>query len=153
MTDIDLDLDGLQSALDAVDDLQDDWGDSDAQYLVGTGVEYGIYLEVGTRNMDPKPFVRPAVDNVAARVEQIVADADAADEAVARVAFSLEREIKQIITEKGLIDTGTLRASVVAIRGLDPAALPDAADFDDPGDGLVPPDAGRRLASRTVEVS
>jgi len=33
---------------------------------------------------------------------------------VARLAFALEREVKQTIREKGLIDTGNLRGSIVA---------------------------------------
>jgi len=95
-------------------------------YVVGTGVEYSIYLELGTEDMDPKPFVRPAVDEIESRLPQIADDADTADELVTKVALALEREIKQTITEKGLIDTGTLRASVTAIRDGVPSDLPDA---------------------------
>jgi len=95
-------------------------------YVVGSGVEYSVYLELGTEDMDPKPFVRPAVDEVESRLSQIADDADTADELVTKVALALEREIKQTITEKGLIDTGTLRASVTAIRDGVPGDLPDA---------------------------
>jgi len=95
-------------------------------YVVGSGVEYSVFLEFGTEDMDPKPFVRPAVDEVESRLSQIADDADTADELVTKVALALEREIKQTITEKGLIDTGTLRASVTAIRDGVPSDLPDA---------------------------
>ena len=95
-------------------------------YQVGTAVEYAIYLEFGTRDMNPKPFVRPAVDDVESRLDQLAAEADSADELVTRVALALEREIKQTITRKGLIDTGTLRASITAVRGGEPSDLPDA---------------------------
>jgi len=95
-------------------------------YVVGSGVEYSVFLEFGTEDMDPKPFVRPAVDEVESRLSQIADDADTADELVTKVALALEREIKQTITRKGLIDTGTLRASVTAIRDGVPSDLPDA---------------------------
>lgn len=32
---------------------------------VGTDVKYSIYLEYGTRRMQPRPFLRPALDNMA----------------------------------------------------------------------------------------
>jgi len=95
-------------------------------YVVGSGVEYSVFLEFGTEDMDPKPFVRPAVDEVESRLSQIADDADTADGLVTKVALALEREIKQTITRKGLIDTGTLRASVTAIRDGVPSDLPDA---------------------------
>jgi len=95
-------------------------------YIVGSGVEYSVFLEFGTEDMDPKPFVRPAVDEVESRLSQIADGADTADELVTKVALALEREIKQTITEKGLIDTGTLRASVTAIRDGVASDLPDA---------------------------
>ena len=31
---------------------------------VGSNVEYAAYVELGTRNMDPQPFLRPALDDV-----------------------------------------------------------------------------------------
>ncbi|MFC6591676.1 HK97-gp10 family putative phage morphogenesis protein [Deinococcus lacus] len=32
------------------------------RYRVGTNVEYAPYLEFGTRNMQPRPFMRPALE-------------------------------------------------------------------------------------------
>ena len=32
------------------------------EVLVGTAVDYGPYVEFGTRNMDSQPFLRPALD-------------------------------------------------------------------------------------------
>ena len=32
--------------------------------VVGTAVEHGVYQEFGTRNQNPQPFLRPAVDIV-----------------------------------------------------------------------------------------
>ena len=30
---------------------------------IGTGVDYGLYLELGTKTMDKRPFLRPFIDN------------------------------------------------------------------------------------------
>ncbi len=30
---------------------------------VGTNLKYGLYLEIGTRTMQPRPFLRPALDS------------------------------------------------------------------------------------------
>jgi hypothetical protein len=143
---IDVDADAftadIERAIDEVDDLEEQWSGGTI-WTVGTAVNYAIYLEFGTRDMDPKPFLRPAVAEARASLETFIAtntrttlDAiDSADELVRIVALALERRVKEIITEKGLIDTGTLRASVAAIPVADASALPSADDvgFDDEG--------------------
>jgi hypothetical protein len=48
------------SVRESLNDLIDEW-DSDAVYVTGTNVEYAIYLEMGTRDMPPYPFFRPAI--------------------------------------------------------------------------------------------
>lgn len=40
---------------------------------VGTGVKHGLWLEFGTRNMEPRPFLVPAIRRNKTRVEQIIA--------------------------------------------------------------------------------
>lgn len=37
---------------------------SDVSAVVGPSVEYGLYVEMGTRNMGARPFLRPAADAV-----------------------------------------------------------------------------------------
>lgn len=146
MASFDLNIDGLLDVQKSLDDLEDRWTGGD-RWVVGTGVEYAIYLEFGTRHMDPKPFVRPAVrelrlqgvegfirHNTRTSVEEI----DSVNELVRVLALALERRIKEIITQKGLIDTGTLRASVAALPGASVADLPTADDigFDDEGNAI-----------------
>lgn len=136
----------VDDAIDELDDLQERYTGG-GTWVVGSAVEYAIYLEMGTRDMDPKPFLRPALFEARQSLPQFIADntsttlnaIDTADELVRTVAFALERRIKQIITEKGLIDTGALRASVVAVPlGTPLPPLSEVAarsDVDlDPGD-------------------
>lgn len=134
MTDFDFDAD-FEDLVEEIDDLQDKIGQS-GTFFVGTAVEYAIYLEFGTSKMDPKPFVRPALAAYRANLERAIEadtdknieDIDSADELARTVAFGLERRIKRIITQKGLIQTGTLRASVQATPS--PGQLPTADEVD-----------------------
>lgn len=137
MTEFDHNLDGLADQSEDLQHEQDQWEGDDAWY-VGTAVEYSIFLEMGTSKMDPKPFFRPALHEVAAKgvaafirehTNTAVDDIESIDELVRALAFALERRIKEIITEKGLIETGTLRASVQAVPG-DPSGLPSAEEVD-----------------------
>jgi hypothetical protein len=161
MAEFSLELDGLDGAINALRELENDV-ETLTTFTVGTGVSYSVYLEFGTSKMDAKPFFRPAISEVRAKgVEGFIADhtgttvdalGDAGD--VLRVlALALERRIKEIITEKSLIDTGTLRASVVAVRGGDPSLLPvedDLSGFD--SDSSAPATAGRAVADEVVEI-
>lgn len=47
-------------------------GDSNAQVFVGTAVEYGPYVEYGTKRSDAQPFLRPALDMARGKVLHIV---------------------------------------------------------------------------------
>jgi len=140
---VDLDLDGMADLQAEVRDRADDL-DEPGQWYVGTAVNYAIYLELGTAKMDPKPFIRPAAHAyqsnlraaIAADTETTLEQIDSAEELVKTVAFGLERRIKRIITRKGLIDTGALRASVAAVRsesqlkGLSDVAARSDVDLD-----------------------
>jgi len=96
--------------------------------------------------MDPRPFFRPVINDARIDTEGFlnrntqtsVSEIDSADRLVRTLALAIERRVKEIITEKGLIDTGTLRASITAVPT--ESALPEADDFS--GDN-IPPDAGR----------
>lgn len=47
-----------------------------AKTPVGTDIKYGLYLEVGTVNMSPRPFLRPALKRTARKVKQIFKQAN-----------------------------------------------------------------------------
>jgi|GEM_PF-1507934 len=154
MADFELELEGFRRVLESLEDIEDDIRGA-GTVTVGTGVSYGIYLEFGSSDMDPKPFFRPALaelraygverfleNNTNLSVEQI----DDLDSLVDAVGLALERRIKEIITRKGLIDTGTLRASVLAVPGDSASALPGEGEFSGfDADNPAPPDAGKAV--------
>jgi hypothetical protein len=69
---------------------------------------------------DPRPFLRPAVNEARRDPGEFIREntrttgdeLDSAREVVETLALALERRVKEIITEKGLVDTGNLRASI-----------------------------------------
>lgn len=138
MTDISFDLSGVDRIERRLEDLRDDWENS-PRWVVGTAVEYSVYLEFGTSKMDPKPFFRPVIAEARVLgIERFIDrhtrkdadDIDTARELVRTLALAVERRVKETITKKGLIDTGTLRASVRAVRGGTISDLPDASEID-----------------------
>jgi hypothetical protein len=158
---IDLGLDGIEAAIEELDDLEDDV-ETLTTYTVGTAVEYSLYLEFGTSKMDAKPFFRPALNEIRAQgVEGFIAHNTRTsvaalgdiDSVLRALALALERRIKEIITDKGLIDTGTLRASVVAVRGGDPTKLPGESEFSGfDSDSTAPASAGRAVAEEPIQL-
>lgn len=155
MASFDHNLDGLADHVGDLEEEQERWTGGEV-WAVGTAVEYSVYVEFGTSKMDPRPFFRPALfayeANLAAAIESdtetSLDEIDSVDELVRTVAFGLERRIKRIITRKGLVDTGTMRASVLAVPGPDVGQLPTADDLEtdeegNPIDARVTLEAGR----------
>jgi len=150
--DFEVNTDGFTDAIEELKDLEEDLGRG-GPWVVGTAVNYSLYLEFGTRHMDPKPFFRPVLSEVRMQgVEDFIDDntrttvqeLDDVDAVVRTLALSIERRVKEVITKKGLIDTGTLRASVAAVPGAGAGDLPSADDIDASGDGL-PSDVGPEI--------
>lgn len=134
----DVDTTGFTDAIEELKDLEEDLGRG-GPWVVGTAVNYSVFLEFGTRKMDAKPVFRPVLAEVRAQgVEDFIDDnsrtsvgeIDDVGELVRVLAFALERRVKEVITKKGLIDTGTLRASVKAVPGADVSQLPSADEVD-----------------------
>jgi len=162
MSDFEVELEGFRRVLDSLEEIEDDIRGA-GTVTVGTGVEYAVYLEFGTSDMDPKPFFRPALaelrvqgvegflrSNTNLSAEQL----DDLETLVDAVGLALERRMKEIITRKGLVDTGTLRASVLAVPGDDASKLPGEAAFSGfDSDSPAPASAGRAAASETVEIN
>jgi len=156
MNDFEFELNGITNLKEEFADEIEDWSDAGSVY-VGTAVSYSIYLEYGTSKMDPRPYFRPALAEAKEDLTGFIRDhtdttaaaIGSADRLVKILGLTLERRVKEIITEKGLIDTGTLRASVLAVPQLD--ALPGEGEFSGfDGDSPAPPTAGRSVASETI---
>lgn len=122
---------GIDKLKDTLDGMQEA-ARKNRTWWVGTIVFYGPFLEFGTRKFAAKPFFRPAIFRVARRIEGVTARSGGetfkgqamfnllvdGDKSIARsVAQELEREIKKMIKQKGLIDTGNLRASITSAPG------------------------------------
>jgi DNA primase large subunit len=96
--------------------------DGDTVYLVGPSVEYAVHVELGTSKMEARPFVRPAAERVQSDFGLVSQFVDGGvlevGEAglVEATALAVEAEIVRIITQKNLIDTGAMRASVTTVE-------------------------------------
>ncbi len=95
---IDMDLDGYQSVKESMDDLEEEWGERES-WVVGTNVEYGIYLEFGTRDMPPYPWLFPAARHVMhERADKIAEESGSTEELVRKLAHAIERQAKDNVS-------------------------------------------------------
>lgn len=78
MTDFDVELQGSNELRVDLGELEDA-GTTDRAYEVGTTVEYGQFLEFGTRDMPPYPWFRPAIRELEANSRDFVGSSDAVD--------------------------------------------------------------------------
>lgn len=116
---------GVTIEVRGVDDLLSDFKSAtdvvggDPMWVVGTHVEYAVYLEFGTSKMPPYPFLRPAVEYVMTNEANAIADnADSVDAVVGGIALAIERHAKRYATT-GVppgpdVQTGNLRSSIRA---------------------------------------
>lgn len=155
---IELDLEGGSEFEMRLRELENDL-DATVPWVVGTAVNYAIYLEFGTSKMDPKPFFTPVLIEVKQQgVEGFirrnagrnVESMDDIDDVIAALALSIESRVKKLITEKGLIQTGRLRASITAVPGDNPDLLPTEDDIDVPDEGV--PEPYGEFVRREVEI-
>lgn len=84
----------------------------EATWVVGTNVEYSVYVEFGTYKMAAQPYLRPAVEAARRRFDSFLSNAPNLDKAIERIALFIEREAKR----RCPVDTGNLRASIRAER-------------------------------------
>jgi len=138
MSDIDLTLEGLQETARAFRELEDEIDDDGVTYVVGSAVEYGVYLEFGTEKMSPRPWFRPAIREFRANPQQFILDntdfgsideIETTEELVRVVAIAAENQLSKNVSagtatdrspgtksESPARDTGTLVNSIQAIR-------------------------------------
>jgi len=133
MTDLGIGLRGLSDLEQEFLRREERWA-VDADYVVGTAVEYAVYVNYGTRDQDPQPFFTSTLAEARADLGAFVARhtdttleaITSAQELVQTIAFALERVMKQ----RAPVDTGTLRASIQAVPLANIGNLPSADDID-----------------------
>lgn len=109
---------GVDEVAEGLSDLKQ-WGEGDVKYVVGTGVEYAVYLEFGTSRMPPYPFLRPAAEYVMQnKADTIAEQAESLDDLIGGIALAIEKRAKHYATtgvEPGPdVQTDTLRSSIKA---------------------------------------
>jgi phage gpG-like protein len=106
---------GLVDAIDVLQQLTIEYN-LEATYIVGPTVEYAVYHELGTSKMEARPFAKPAAERVQQDLEgkaRPFLEGGGGEEAVVRaVALAVEAEMKRIVKQKDIWDTGTLHSSI-----------------------------------------
>ncbi len=91
--------------------------------VISDGVEYGLFLEMGTVKMAARPTAVPAVEAVRPGFEQAFKGNEKfmqAEQIVEKTARDVERLWKQGIVDKNIIDTG---AYLNSIRVSEPSGI------------------------------
>lgn len=101
---------GAGGLIQAFDEIADWASGGDAEWVVGSPVEYSVYQEFGTSRMPAQPHFRPAIESTEAQMARFATQASGLDEFIKLTALHLEGEAKS----RAPVDTGKLRASYTA---------------------------------------
>lgn len=101
-----MNLIGMENVLGALD--YEEFGS--ARYVVGSNVEYAIFVEYGTSQNQAQPYLRPAVERAVRSIEQSISISESPDEIAQRLALEIEAEAKR----EAPVDTGNLQNSITA---------------------------------------
>lgn len=120
-------LNGLGFILNWINDVKQD--PSEVIWVVGTDVEYAVYLEFGTKNHPPYPFLFPAArDILNSRGDKLADETDSLEEFIEKLAKETEKQAKINATagrgdrspgtdpEHPKVRSGDLRDSIEAER-------------------------------------
>ncbi|NHX41388.1 MULTISPECIES: HK97 gp10 family phage protein [Haloarcula] len=99
---------GMSSLLDTLDYEES----GETRYLVGTNVEYAVYVEFGTSSNQAQPYLRPAVRRAVRSLDRSFNGAESPQEVAEQLALTIEAEAKR----EAPVDTGTLKNSITAER-------------------------------------
>lgn len=109
-------LQGYNTAISGLNQLYDQWTTSE-KLIVGTPVEYAIFVHEGTSKMEGRPFMKDAVEEVAKNKGDAMAEkASTGDELLLMIGLEVEAETKQKITDYDAIDSGDMRGGVAVIK-------------------------------------
>lgn len=107
---------GYRAVRSALEGELDRWT-TRAAWRVGTHVTYSVYVHEGTARMEGRPYLTDAIDVVIRKQgDQIVEQADSAEEIGDLLAEALREETVNKIEEYGAVDTGNLRDSIAVVR-------------------------------------
>lgn len=114
------------------------------EWWVGTAVRYGTFLEFGTIHMEPRPWLRPAMDRVAGRTSSILGEVLAA--------FDMEEMSVSTRTLAEQIE----RSAKLAMRRNSPPAPPGEAPAVRTGtliDSVVNAETERDLLTKSISAA
>lgn len=81
---------------------------------IGPNTNYDVYVEFGTYKMAARPYVRPGAERGMAALKEVSSQTSDINALLRLLALKIEAEIKHVIKEKDIIDTGNLLRSVEA---------------------------------------
>lgn len=102
---------GHATVLKALENLSIQVGD-DAVYVVGTNVEYAVYVEFGTSSQSAQKYLRPAARNASRNIGSIAKGHSSTEAVVKAVALEIEKEARELVP----VDTGNLKNSIATQR-------------------------------------
>lgn len=90
-------------------------------WMIGPNTDYDVYIEYGTDwnlftrgPMPARPYVRPGSDRALAMIAVLERQAKDLNGLLRLLALKMEYEIKKVVQEKNIIDTGNLFRSITA---------------------------------------
>jgi len=90
-------------------------------WMIGPNTDYDVYIEYGTawnlftrKPMPPRPYVRPGSDRALAQLDALERRAKDINSLLRLLALTMEREMKKVVKEKEIWDTGNLWRSITA---------------------------------------
>lgn len=93
----------LTGGCDIVSDKSQGW-------IIGTNVEYAVYVHFGTSKQRAQPYLFPAAEKVIARSDQYWQQSSNVNEFIRKLAMEIERVAKHYCP----VDTGNLMNSIEA---------------------------------------
>ena len=83
-------------------------------WVIGPNTDYDVYIEFGTPRMPARPCVKTGAERAMVKINELASKAKDFNEFLRLLAFSVEKEIKDVIKEWDVIDTGNYWRSVTA---------------------------------------
>lgn len=110
---------GLDAVLDLFDQITASF-DGGTAYIAGPTVDYAVHHELGTSEIDARPFMRPAAEQVQANMESEVKrisksqgiPLNSEENIVRCAALAVQSRSKEIADRKDIRDTGQLINSI-----------------------------------------